>query len=45
MVKGLEEKPCEKKLWKVGLFSLEEIEVEPHCGLQCPHEGKWRGRH
>lgn len=33
-------------LWGVAeVFSEEETEGRPHCGLQYPHEGKWRGRY
>lgn len=44
-MKGLEGKPPEEQLRSLGLFSLQENEGRPHCGLQHPHEGKWRCRH
>ena len=38
--KGLEGKLCEEQLRTLGLFSLEETEGRPQCGLQLPREEK-----
>jgi len=46
LVQGLEGMSYQERLRTLGFSSLEKKEAEgrPHCSLQLPEEGTWRGR-